>query len=270
VEHLQVRLHALLEPGDRPTGAGGALGGCVMALIAMNVVAVMLQTVQTFAARYGALLRGFEVLSVSVFTVEYLLRLWTCTVRGDFRGPVTGRLRFMVTPLAAVDLLAILPFYLPMLLPFDLRFMRVLRLLRMLRVLKLGRYSESLRIIARVMRSKKEDLLVTAFATLILLVMASSFMYEAENSAQPEAFPSIPSTMWWAVVTLTTVGYGDVCPMTPMGKVLGSVIALLGIGLFALPAGILASGFSEELQGMRAAPAVCPHCGRLVSSPLDQ
>ncbi len=162
-----------------------------------------------------------------------------------------------------IDLMAILPFYLPKLIPFDLRFLRAVRLFRIFRLLKLGRYSESVRLLGRVLNAKKEELGVTIFAVLILLVICSSLMYYAEHQAQPEAFSSIPAAMWWGIVTLTTVGYGDVYPITLPGKILGAIIAVLGIGLFALPAGILASGFADEMQKKRSqASGICPYCGR--------
>ena len=184
-----------------------------------------------------------------------------------YKDPVRGRLRFLVTPMALVDLMAVLPFYLPFLFP-DMRFMRAMRLFRLFRVLKLARYSESLQTFVDVLRLKKEELLLMLFAIMILLVISSSLMYEAENAAQPEAFSSIPAAMWWGIVTLATVGYGDVFPVTPWGKFIGSVVVLLGIGLFALPTGVLASGFAEVLAKRKEERKMqkfrCPHCGRYI------
>ena len=116
--------------------------------------------------------------------------------------------------------------------------------------------------IGNVIRAKKEELLISVFVMVILLVFCSSLMYIIENEAQPEAFPSIPSAMWWGVTTLTTVSYGDVYPITILGKFLGAIIALLGIGMFALPTGILASGFAEEIQKKGKEMIICPHCGK--------
>jgi voltage-gated potassium channel len=168
--------------------------------------------------------------------------------------------------MAIIDLLAILPFYLPLVLP-DFRFMRAIRLFRLFRILKLARYSDALKTFADVLNLKKEELGVTFFATLILLVVASSMVYEAENEVQPEAFANIPDAMWWGVVTLTTVGYGDIYPVTPLGKFIGSFVVISGIGLFALPAGILASGFNEVLQRRKEKhrkKMICPHCHRYI------
>lgn len=258
---LKTRVYEVLIAHPAAGQASRAVAALITVLIALNVLAVVLETVPSLHARYGGAFYAFEVFSVAVFTVEYVLRLWTCALDPRFAGPVTGRLRFAVTPMAVVDLMAVAPFYLPMV-SADLRFLRATRLFRLLRVLKLGRYSESLRIFGNVLRARRADLIVALFAALLLLVFASAFMYFVERDAQPQAFSSIPATMWWGVVTLTTVGYGDVYPLTPVGRVLGAVIALFGVGLFALPAGILASGFAEEIQKKPGTRATCPHCGR--------
>ncbi len=242
-QDLKARIFGILEPGDEDSKYFDPF---IMGLILLNVAAVVLETVDSIYSAYAPLFDAFDVFSVAVFTVEYILRVWSCTVNPRFKDPVRGRLRFLVTPLALVDLMAVLPFYLPFLIP-DLRFMRAMRLFRLFRVLKLARYSESLQTFVDVLRLKKEELLLMFFAIMILLVVSSSLMYEAENAAQPEAFASIPAAMWWGIVTLATVGYGDIYPITPWGKFIGSIVVLLGIGLFALPTGVLASGFAEVL-----------------------
>lgn len=163
--------------------------------------------------------------------------------------------------MAAVDLLSILPFYLPMVFTFDLRMLRSIRLLRIFRIFKIGHYSEDLRMFTRVFHAKRGELFITGFAGAILLLVASSVMYFLENQAQPQVFDSIPHAMWWGIATLTTVGYGDVYPVTTAGRFLTGVISILGIGLFALPAGILGAGFYEEVSNRRKASQKCPHCG---------
>jgi voltage-gated potassium channel len=237
-----------------------------MSLIVLNVAAVVLETVDWLNASYGRLFHAFDVFSVAVFTVEYILRAWSCTENPKFRSPVSGRLRYLITPMAIIDLMAVLPFYLPFIVP-ELRFVRAIRLFRLFRILKMVRYSDALKTFAEVLNLKKEELGVTFFATLILLVVASSMVYEAENEVQPEAFANIPDAMWWGVVTLTTVGYGDIYPKTPLGKFIGSFVVISGIGLFALPAGIMASGFSEVLQRRKEKKRkkmICPHCHRYI------
>ena len=168
-----------------------------------------------------------------------------------------------------VDLLAIAPFYVAPLAAHNTVVFRLLRIFRLLRLLKLGRYHSSLGLLGKVLKNRREELVISLALVAMLVVVASTLMYALEHEAQPKAFSSIPAAMWWGVVTMTTVGYGDVYPVTTAGKVVAGLSLLLGVGLFALPAGILASGFSEELQREREeekAQAVCPHCGK----PLDQ
>lgn len=237
----------------------------ILTLIFLNVLAVILGTVQSIRSRYGVFLVKFELISVTIFTVEYLLRLWACTADARFARPCLGRLRYIYQPMALIDAIAILPFYLPFL-GLDLRFIRVLRLLRIVRLAKVGRYSSSLQMMKRVLISKREELLLTVFVLVLLLVVSACVMYYCETAAQPTVFPDIPSTMWWAVVTLTTVGYGDVYPITPIGKFVAAIMAILGIGMFALPTGILGSGFVEEIEIRKGLgkQCKCPHCGEVL------
>ncbi|HUV66958.1 MAG TPA: ion transporter [Sedimentisphaerales bacterium] len=244
-------------PGDKLNRAFGIF---IVTLIGLNVVALIAESVRSIHALWPRLFSLFELVSVIIFTVEYVARLWSCVEKPTYHKPVRGRLRFAVTPLAMVDLLAILPFYLPFT-GLDLRFLRILRMMRIFRLAKLGRYSQSLQILNRVMTARKEQLLCTLFVLLLLVIIAASLLYYAENHVQPEAFSSIPAAMWWAVSTLTTVGYGDIYPMTTLGKFMASIIAVLGIGMFALPTGILGAGFVEEV-GRNQKPAQCPHCGK--------
>jgi voltage-gated potassium channel len=247
-------------PGDERGRVLDAFDVFILALILLNLIAVILGTVKSIETRFQSALRWFEVFSVAVFTVEYLARVWACVSQGEYSRPVIGRLRFMLQPMAIIDLLAVLPFYLTFL-TADLRFIRALRLFRLFRVAKLGRYSSSVRLFGRVFRNKKEELLVTMMVMLLMIIMSASLMYFAENEAQPDKFSDIPSTVWWAVMTLTTVGYGDIFPITPLGKLLTMVIAILGIGMFALPVGIFGAGFVEEIQKQKAGKTNCPHCG---------
>ena len=232
----------------------------IMALIVLNVAAVMLETVDWIATPYARVFRGFEVFSVAVFTAEYALRLWSCTADPRFAGAFRGRLRFAFTPMAIIDVLAIMPFFLEFL-AFDLRFVRVLRLFRLFRVFKLARYATSLRSLIDVLRSKKEELLVTLFTLVVLLIFASSAMYFAENEAQPEKFPSIPASMWWGVATLTTVGYGDIAPQTVLGQTLASFVMVLGYGIIAVPTGIVTVELANAARIANLSPESCPGCG---------
>ncbi len=243
--------------GDRP---GRIFNIFIMTLIFLNVLAVILETEAELAHPFAAFFLWFEYFSVAVFSIEYVLRLWSCVEEPGYEQPVKGRLRFALRPLVLVDLIAVLPFYLPLLLTLDLRFVRAIRLLRIVRILKAGRYSDAMKTLERVFRSKKEELFIAVGIVLLILVLASSIMYFLENEVQPQTFSSIPKALWWGVATLTTVGYGDIYPVTGLGKFFGAIIEILGVGLFALPAGIIAGGFSEELRSNRAL-TVCPHCG---------
>lgn len=252
------KVYKLFAP-DKGGETGHIVDWFIMILIAVNVTAVIFETLDPLSSAFGTYFYWFEVFSVAVFTVEYLGRIWSAVENPDYSGPISGRISFARKPLLIVDFLAIAPFYLTAIgVAADLRFLRALRLVRLLRLLKLARYSHSLQSMSIVLRDKKPDLVISLFANGLLLIIASSIMYYLESNVQPEAFPSIPHTMWWGVATLTTVGYGDVHPITPMGQFVGAIVAVLGIGLFALPASILASGFIEVARGSHKQ---CPHCG---------
>lgn len=236
----------------------------LMFLILLNTIAVVLETVESLNQQYGAIFHALEVFSVVVFTIEYFLRLWIAPLEKRFSGRF-GRLRYAVSMFALIDLVAILPFYLPLLFPMDLLIMRFLRVFRLFRLFKLNRYVRSLNTLDDILRNKKEELLVTLAMILMLLLFSASLMYLVEHEAQPDKFPDIPTSMWWAIVTLTTVGYGDAFPITALGKTIGGFVAILGLAMFAIPTGIIASGFAEEIQKMRmkrefSCPP-CPHCG---------
>lgn len=248
--NLRKRAAELLEQGHYTDRPSRILNLLLILLISLNVVVIVLESVDDIYARYETAFWLFEIFSVAVFTVEYVARVWSSIDLTEAGGdrPVIGRIRYMLTPLALIDLIAILPFYLSLYLPFDLRFLRVLRLLRLF---KLTRYSPAMSAMLDVMQKESEALLA-AFVVLVLMLVASAGgIYLLETDVQPEAFGSIPDAMWWAIVTLTTVGYGDVVPVTPMGRMLGGVIGLIGIGMIALPAGIMASGFAENIHQRR-------------------
>ncbi len=227
---------------------GRMLNAALMLLIALNVAGVILESVPGLQRAYGLWFRLFEIFSVVVFSIEYLARIWACAESERFGNGWRGRLRYMLTPMALVDLFAILPFYLGVLIDVDTRFLRALRLLR---VFKLARHSTAMDLLLTVVRNEVAIVASSLFIMLIIIVMAASGIYLIEREAQPDAFESIPQAMWWAAVTLTTVGYGDVIPVTVLGKVFGLVITVAGVGMVALPAGILASGFSQELLKRR-------------------
>lgn len=260
LERVRKRVYAIVEvaaPGDT---ASRVFDVSIMVLIVASVAELVLETVESLHQAAPDLFYGVELASIAIFTIEYVLRLWSCTADPRFREPVRGRLRFMRTPMAMIDAAAVLPFYLPFV-GVDLRAVWILRLFRLLRFAKLHRYSSALQTFSRVLRSRAEALLVSLAFVLTLVLIAGSLMYFAEHDAQPDRFSSIPSSMWWAVETLSTVGYGDFTPVTALGRLLAGSVAILGIGLFAIPTGILGAAFLEDAQ-RQAAARKCPHCGR--------
>jgi voltage-gated potassium channel len=239
------QVHDILEVGGEAHPAGRVVNAFIIVLIFLNAIAFAAETVDDVAARYGTFLDAFNVFSVMVFTAEYLLRLWSAVeIPMLSRLPHwQARLRFAGRPIMIIDLLAVLPFYLYPFLPMDLRSLRVFRLFRLL---KLVRYSPALQTLSRVIAEEYRALLGALLVLLILLLFASTAIYFAERDAQPDSFGSVPAAAWWALSTLTTVGYGDMVPATPLGKVLGGIVMLLGVGMIALPVAIIASGFSHE------------------------
>ncbi|MEX1019821.1 MAG: ion transporter [Litorilinea sp.] len=260
---MKAEIYAILEGPVDTNPRARAFNVFMMSLIVLNVTAIILETVPTLRAAYGPLFDRFELISIAIFTAEYIARLWSATSDPRYAESLRGRVRYALTPLALIDLLAIAPFFLALLFPLHLSITRSLRFVRLMRLFKLTRYATPLQTLGSVLRDRRDQLIICLFIVLILLLFTSSTVYLVENQAQPEVFSSIPASMWWGVATLTTVGYGDVYPITPLGRVMGGIIAILGVGIFALPAGILASGFADELDRQRTKRTqICPHCGQ--------
>ena len=266
----------------------------IMLLIVFSVVSVFLCTFQIPDWLLRILLH-VEFWSLVVFTIEYALRIWTANLLYPDLGPFRSRMRYILSPMAIIDLISILPFLLPFM-PYTFVGVRAFRLVRLLRIFKLNRYSDALAAIGGVFRRKSQQIVASIFFVFIILVLASLLIYYAEHDAQPDQFENAFSGLWWAVATLTTVGYGDIYPITPLGRFLGAIIAILGIGVVAVPTSILSAGFmgmlekeiaeeeaaekaKDEKQNAGAAdgghdhpaasadpgfepPQYCPHCGK--------
>ncbi len=238
-------------------GVKGAVFRAVMLILILFSGALLAaETFAAFADSHARLLTAADSAIVLAFTAEYLLRLWTADLRYPNRRPLLARLRFVISPMAVVDLLSILPFYA---LRWDT--LRILRLLRVFRVLKAGRYAAAFTQIGRVLRYKGKQIVLSMGVVVTLIFVAAILMYQAEHAAQPERFSNVFSALWWSVVTLTTTGYGDIYPITPLGKCLSMLVSLLGIGLIALPTGIISAGFVELNDGKRKVRCFCPYCG---------
>jgi voltage-gated potassium channel len=256
---LKERLYRILEQPEASDPVARTWNLVIVAAITISTIAVVVETVDTVRRQFQPALAAIEVASLVLFGTEYLVRLWVITCSPRYSHPLLGRLRFALTPLAVIDLLAIAPALVAG--RVDLRFLRLARLARVLRVLKLARYSQGVALIGRVVRRQREELVLALGLFFILLVVTSSLMYFAEHDVQPKAFSSIPAAMWWAVVTMTTVGYGDAYPVTVLGRVLAGITALLGIAAFALPTSILGAGFLAELESSGKRKKKCQRCG---------
>lgn len=261
-EKIKYRVYDILVETDDGEMIDRVVAVILMLLILINALVVVLETVDEYDAAYGSLFHAIEVVSVVIFSVEYLLRLWVAPLDPKFAGRF-GRLRYALSLMAVIDLVAILPALLPFVFPMDLLVLRFLRTFRLFRLFKMSRYVESLNTLDDVIIAKKAELLVSMAMIGMLLLFSSSLMYLVEHEAQPDKFPSIPSALWWGIVTLTSVGYGDTFPITPLGKLLGGFTAFLGVAMFALPTGIFAAGFAEEIAKRRHkdGECCCPNCG---------
>ena len=262
---IKTVIYRLVEKGSHGNRINLIFDYVIMSLIFLSIISIILESIKEIGADFKLFLEWFDIFSVSIFSIEYLMRLYA----SDLTHPTTTKfksvLKFIFSTNGLIDLFAVLPFYLPMIIKIDLRFLRTLRLIRFLRILKINRYTKSLNLIWSVLKDKKSELAVTGFVTLLLLIFASFVMYNVEGDKQPESFPNILASFWWAVATLTTVGYGDVYPITGLGKFISGFIALMGIGLVALPTGIIGSGFMDRLKNdKKDEEKTCPHCGKKI------
>lgn len=259
-------LYRILEPSNKSDRFGRWFDWFFIILIVLNVFTIIAESFEDISIKFDIYFRIFELFSVIIFTLEFLMRIIIAPLIYTDQKPIKARIKYMFTFMALIDLGAILPFYLPFITGVDLRFLRIFRLTRIFRLFKVQRYNSSLQLIGRVMNSKKQDLLVTTFLSSLLILTASTLMYYIEGPIQPEAFPNIISALWWSVATLTTVGYGDVYPITGLGRLLAGVIAILGIGLVALPTGLISSGFIEAISSEKQSKSTikCPHCGKVI------
>jgi voltage-gated potassium channel len=256
-------VHILLHPELGETKWDKILNGFIITLIILNVIAVILETVQSIREAYLEFFNIFDFVSVMIFSVEYVLRVWSCTHDPKYKHPYFGRLKYIFSLEGLIDLLAILPYYVHVVVGLDLRILRLLRLFRFLRLFRLTAYMKSAQIIRNIFVKRASELRLSLLLILFLIIIASCMLYFAEHEAQPKVFSSVPASLWWAVVTVTSIGYGDMVPVTVAGKIITGVVTLVGLALLALPAGIITSGFFEELRKSRGkAGHICPHCGK--------
>jgi len=219
----------------------------IYALIIANIVAMVLESHQSIEKQFSRGFHYFEVVSILIFSLEYLYRILTSFKEEKWKGVK----KYMFSFFGLIDLISILPFYLKQFVLLDGRFFRILRLFRLSRVFKLGRDSKSLKLFIKALTSVKNELKFTLFLSILTILFSASAIYFLENEAQPEVFSSITASLWWATVSLATVGYGDIVPITVWGKVFASIISLVGIGVVAIPTGIISASFVEEIHSSR-------------------
>jgi len=244
---LRKQFYALLYPMPTSGKLHIYTDAFLMAMIVLSVLAILLESVVFIESRFHFELQVFDVLTVAIFSVEYLMRIYVAPENPKFASPVVGRVRFIKSYSALIDLIAIAPFYLALFIGHlvDLRFMRIFRLAR---ILKLTRYTSSFNTLGRVFKRELPVLGAAGFLMLLLVMLAASLGYLFEHEVQPDKFENIPQSIYWAVITLASVGYGDLSPVTPMGRMMTVVLAIVGIGIFALPAGLLSSAFTDQLR----------------------
>lgn len=244
---IRSRVFNIIQPDDGTSLLSRIFDWTITGLILASVIIVFAATFDLPQSVFDVLLFIEGVASI-VFTVEYLLRILTADFLYPQSGKIKARIKYVLSPMAIVDLIAILPFWLPMLLPGTMLGLRALRLVRLLRIFKLNRYFDAIKSLGDVIVGKRRELLGSMFFVSILMLISSLLMYSAEHEAQPEAFRNAFSGLWWAVATLTTVGYGDIYPVTALGRLLGAFIAFSGLAAVAIPTGIISSGLMERLS----------------------
>lgn len=269
-KRIKQRAHEILEVARPNDKASRAVDIGLMCLILINVALIIADTfdLPPLAVKIGGIV---ETVSVVIFTIEYILRLWVADLSYPELSPFRARLKYIRSFAAVIDLVSLLPSFISAM-SANFMVLRMLRVLRLLRAFKLNRYTHALRDIGEVFRKKASQLISSMLVVSFLMVISSVLMYDAEHEAQPEVFDNALSGLWWAIATLTTVGYGDIYPVTAVGRVMSAIIALLGIGLVAVPTGIITAGFSEhisqkQIEAEKSAKAddeekkYCPYCG---------
>lgn len=247
IPQLQIKIANTLGQGVSTNKFTRVFEFFIEILVLLNVLAVVLESFDLLFRKYAFYFSAFEIFTVSVFSVEYLLRLWVAPIKYPLKSKAYAYKKYFFSITSYIDLIAILPFFFSFL-HIDLRHLRIFRLARLLRVFKLSKYSAQLIQIGKIIREKKQELAATLLLFFSVLVIACSLMFYIEKDAQPEAFPNILYTFWWGIITLTTTGYGDVYPITGLGKVLGSIVAMMGVLIVAIPTAIISSSFVQKMN----------------------
>jgi len=247
VRELRRHVHLVLEQGPVGEHLARSIDRLLIALIVINLVAVALESIPAFGARYALSFELIEYFSLAVFTLEYCLRLWSAVEHGPHQhlAPARARLKYALSSAGIVDLVAVLPFWFAIVLPADFRFVLVFR---MVRFFKIARYSPAMRSLLDVLYRERRALFGCLVITLGTSLVAAALMHLAEGKVQPEKLGTIPDALWWSIVTVGTIGYGDVVPVTVLGKIIATGTIFLGLIMMALPIGIIATAFAEQIR----------------------
>lgn len=256
------RIYHLVEKGAHGSSINLAFDYFIIIMIALSIVSMLLETFSSVRESFGTYLHTFDVFSIVVFSIEYLMRIYVSDITNPSSSRIKSIFKFIFSFYGLVDLLAILPFYLPFIIKMDLRFIRVLRLMRFFRALKINRYNGSLDILIETIKARKQELYITLFVTLLILLTASFAIYYIENGVQPEVFSNIYTCFWWTISTLTFTNYDNIHPITWLGKFTGVFIQIFWLGLIAIQTGLLSSGFIDKIKDKKSCKKVCPHCGK--------
>ena len=264
ISNIKERIFQLIRDDDRNKKPGLLFDTAVILLILINVALIIAGSFEAVSSPWRRAGNLFYGLSCVLFTVEYLLRLWTADLMFTDVTPARARLRYVCSFMSVIDLLAILPFYLPRLIPITLIELRLVRALNLLHLFGSRHYIDALTMVKTVLKRKSRELLCSMLVVLVLLLISALMMYSIESRAQPSAFKNAVDGMWWAVVTLSTIGYGDIVPITMIGRFLSMLMTLLGIMLVAVPGGIITAGFVEGIDERRKVKGkhFCPYCGK--------
>jgi len=267
---IRRRVFDIISPTKDGNKISAAFDVFIIVLVITNVGMVIAESFNEFNTQ---IFRVIEIVSVVIFTIEYVLRLWTAQLLHPDKKGIKALLKYIFSFMALIDLAAMLPFYLAFLLPHNLIVLRSLRAVRLLRLAKILRYTNITSIMGTVFRKKAGQVVSSMFIVFLLMLMTSVLMYYVENAAQPDKFSNAFDSLWWTIATITTVGYGDIYPITTFGKILSGIIAFLSIGLIAIPTSIISAGYIEHVSHLKeteekenkekeqAKKCFCPYCG---------
>jgi len=244
---LRQNIFALLNPTPHSYEVNKYIDYVVIMAVLISVISIILETVQEVNSVWSAEFKTLDILTVTIFSIEYVLRVYSCCEIQRYSKPIRGRILYIFSASALIDLLAISPFYISLFVnkSIDLRFLRIFRLTRLL---KLTRYTGTLNTLLKAVQREKYVLMAAAFMMILMIILTASLGYMFEHDSQPDKFESIPASMYWAVITLASVGYGDITPITPLGRLMTVIVSFVGIGIFAIPAGLMASSFTDQLR----------------------